>query len=435
MNWAQEHFYRNMHTFNVILKARQLGFSTFIMIYMLDSCLFNSHHKCGVITQKLPQAMDLFDNKVKFAWDRVPEWLKLIRSASSDNARELTWDNGAEIVVDTGFRGGTLSKLHVSELGKIAAKTPLVAKEIRTGAFPAVHLVDGGQIFVESTAEGQSGEFYDLVLRASAIKNPNAMQPKLFFYPWYMCPTYRIKPPKGYEFHQDWENYFATVPADLDDDQKYWYILKEDEQKKEMKREYPSTPKEAFEASVEGALWNEDVISRNRVFDCPELIRIIVSIDPATTNNKDSDETGIVVGGLATDGKAYILEDASDKYTPNGWARKACELYYKYGADRVVAETNQGGDMVESTLRNYDNDVSYKGVRASRGKYARAEPVAALYERNLVKHVGNFKGLEGQMTGWSPDDGGSPDRIDALTWLITELKLGSKTHGARIEVL
>ena len=207
-------------------------------------------------------------------------------------------------------------------------------------------------------------------------------------------------------------------------------------QKSKMFREFPSTIEECFLASVDGALWDMDTIDRNRVRIVPDLVRIVVSVDPATTNNKDSDETGVLVCGIDARGHGYVLEDCSGKYSPNTWSKIAVDLYYKWDADRIVAETNQGGDMVESTIRHYDNNVSYKGVRASKGKYARAEPVAALDERGMIHHVGQFIGLESQMTGWSPNDGkGSPDRIDARVWAFTELMLGRRRGGVRIEVL
>lgn len=180
-----------------------------------------------------------------------------------------------------------------------------------------------------------------------------------------------------------------------------------------------------------GALWNRELLSKceievdNTVFFAESLARVIVSIDPAVTANAESDMTGIVVAGIDVNNISYILEDCTDKYTPEGWASKAYELYNKYSADRIVAERNQGGDMVRHTLHTVDPTLPVRLVHASRGKYARAEPVSALYERNKVRHVRGLDLLEDQMVSWEPLGAiGSPDRIDALVWAITDLALG-----------
>lgn len=172
-----------------------------------------------------------------------------------------------------------------------------------------------------------------------------------------------------------------------------------------------------------GSLWSYDLIASSRVDRAPSLRRIVVAIDPAVTSNQDSDETGIVVAGISdgVDGDVYILSDSSLVGTPHEWASKAIEAYRKYNADRIVAEINQGGDLVESVLRTIDRTVPYRQVRATRGKLLRAEPVAALYEKSKVHHVGTFRELETQMCEWTPDAQKSPDRLDALVWAVTEL--------------
>ena len=175
--------------------------------------------------------------------------------------------------------------------------------------------------------------------------------------------------------------------------------------------------------NIDGALWTYNMIESTRINrdSMPEMTRIVVAIDPAVTSNQGSDDTGIVVAGRFNN-NFYILDDCSGKYSPDGWARKALELYYKYKADKIVAETNNGGDMVERIIRNIDNNVSYKKVTATRGKMLRAEPISALYEQNKVYHVGNFPELENQMTTYTGDTRQkSPDRLDALVWALTEL--------------
>ncbi|MBB4391779.1 DNA-packaging protein [Bradyrhizobium sp. ERR14] len=175
-----------------------------------------------------------------------------------------------------------------------------------------------------------------------------------------------------------------------------------------------------------GALWQLDWLDRDRVSTVPELRRIVVAIDPAVSNNEGSDETGIVVAGVTRDGTIYVLEDCSGRYAPHEWAAVAISAYRRHKADRILAEVNNGGAMVEATIRALDSRVSFKAVHASRGKVVRAEPIAALYEQRKVHHVGGFDVLEDQMCAFTSDFdrakvGYSPDRVDALVWALTEL--------------
>ena len=175
-----------------------------------------------------------------------------------------------------------------------------------------------------------------------------------------------------------------------------------------------------------GALWSRSLLQECEVdiTEVPDLSRIIVSIDPAITSNAESDLTGIIVAGVDVNGIAYVLEDHTGRYTPQQWAAKAIKLYRKHMADRIVAEKNQGGDMVRHTLHTEDETVPIKLVHASRGKMARAEPVSALYEQKKVKHVKGLNELEDQMVQWEPlGSTGSPDRLDAMVWAITDLSL------------
>jgi len=169
-----------------------------------------------------------------------------------------------------------------------------------------------------------------------------------------------------------------------------------------------------------GGLWKYDDILR--ATEVPEMDRIVVAIDPAATATKKSDETGIIVAGKCGN-RFYVLEDVSGRYSPKGWAGRAVNAYYRWKADRVIGEVNNGGDMVEATLRQISENVSYKEVRASRGKAVRAEPIAALYEQHRGYHVGSFPELEDQLTTPIEDIEGSPDRLDALVWAATELML------------
>lgn len=195
-----------------------------------------------------------------------------------------------------------------------------------------------------------------------------------------------------------------------------------------------------WSSEVNGALWAlEDRIADDgqvmkgidseRASVAPEMQRIVVSVDPSgTKGDGKGDDIGIVVAGQGVDGRFYVLEDLSCQMSPDGWSRRAVEAYTRWNADRLVAERNFGGAMVEAVIRQVDRNVAYKEVTASRGKSARAEPVAALYEQGRVSHVGFHAELEDQMCAMTPSGfmgEGSPDRADALVWAITELMGGS----------
>jgi phage terminase large subunit-like protein len=174
-----------------------------------------------------------------------------------------------------------------------------------------------------------------------------------------------------------------------------------------------------------GALWKYSMfgVEGFRLVTAPPLVRIVVAIDPAASSTDESDETGIIAAGLGMDGRGYVLADATLKAGPTEWAKAAVGLYGSLQADRIVAERNNGGDMVEAVLRSVAPHVPVTTVWASRGKQTRAEPVAALYEQGRVSHIGVLKDLESQMTTWMPGEGKSPDRMDALVWALTELML------------
>jgi phage terminase large subunit-like protein len=180
---------------------------------------------------------------------------------------------------------------------------------------------------------------------------------------------------------------------------------------------------------VPGALWTREMIERTRIDEAPQLSRVVVAIDPSGTSGSDEgDDIGIVVVGRGMDGRGYVLEDPTCKLSPDAWARVAVTAYHRHQADRIVAERNFGGAMVEAVIRNVDRSVAYKEVTASRGKAARAEPVSALYEQGRVSHLrrAGLEALEDEMMVMTPNGylgEGSPNRVDALVWAMTEAML------------
>ena len=175
----------------------------------------------------------------------------------------------------------------------------------------------------------------------------------------------------------------------------------------------------------EGILWNRMIINQARA-DTYTAKRIVIGVDPATTATMDSDETGIIVGCIDDNGNGYVLEDLSGRYSPSQWGALVGSAYTRWNADCIVAEKNQGGDMVETILRQHHKTARVKLVSATKGKAVRAEPIYGLYEQGKVYHVGQFPILEHQMVTFNPESGQSPDRVDALVWLFTDLMLKPK---------
>lgn len=174
-----------------------------------------------------------------------------------------------------------------------------------------------------------------------------------------------------------------------------------------------------------GALWSRKLIDKNRVQDEPkDITRIVVAIDPSVTSKDTSDEAGIIVGCVGSDQHGYVLSDLSRRDSPDNWGRVAIEVYKSRQADRIIAEVNQGGDLVEGVLRTIDKNIAYLGIHASKGKRTRAEPIAALYEQGRIHHVGVLEELEDEMCSWVSTSGDpSPNRMDALVYCMTELML------------
>jgi len=268
MNAAQEAFLEARHGLDMILKARQLGFTTVIQLAMLDDCLFTPNFNAGVIAQTLDDAINFFDDKLKFAYDKLPGEFKAVVSAERDSARALKFSNGSRIFVGTSLRSGTYQSLHISEFGKICAKYPEKAKEIVTGAFNTVEV--GQSITVESTAEGQAGRFYEMCMHGRRLlQSGTELTPldfKFHFYPWYEDERYTLDYPVVVpdKLKVRFEKY-QLAGIRLTEGQISWYVKKWETQKDDMKREFPTTPDEAFEAAVEGSYYhNELTVMRER---------------------------------------------------------------------------------------------------------------------------------------------------------------------------
>jgi hypothetical protein len=287
---AQRALFESMHYRNIILKARQLGFSTAIDIYLLDQALFNKNLKCGIIAQDKSAAGEIFRTKIAIPFDNLPGWLrsdfKITERRSGANGGYILFAHGSSIQVATSFRSGTVQRLHISEHGKICAKYPAKAKEVRTGTLNAIH--DGCIAFIESTAEGVGGDFHEMSTRSMELGQSGieltTQDWKFHFFAWWQDPKYVAQvPAAGLRLSKYHREYFAGVELSmqitLSAEQRQWYINKEIEQRDEMKQEFPSTPLEAF------------LTSGRRVFDAISTMKaqghckpplLVYDMDPVT---------------------------------------------------------------------------------------------------------------------------------------------------------
>lgn len=261
-NAEQEHYYQNSHFRDIILKARQLGFTTFKQVLELDNCLFKSNYKAACIAHTLDAVKEIFDDKVKFPYENLNKGFIAditggqftLPVPSKDTSNAYKFSNGSSISVGTGYRSGTLQALHVSEFGKICKKRPDIAKEIITGSLEAVPF-DGNATF-ESTAEGREGRFYEMCDAAKNKKDHSQLEFKLHFYPWYTNIGYTLS---GGDITDRLVSYFSDLEhkhgIKLSDGQKRWYSAKEEVLGDDMFREYPSISSEPFRVAIEGAYY------------------------------------------------------------------------------------------------------------------------------------------------------------------------------------
>lgn len=264
-NPAQVQFLQGLHTRDVILKARQLGFTTLIAIIWLDHALFVPNQRVGIIAHSLDDAGVIFRDKVRFAYHQLPEFVKAMCPIKSETSSSMLFaHNNSALRVATSMRSGTIHRLHISEMGKIASKFPQKAVEIVTGSLPAVP--SDGIAIIESTAEGQSGEFFEIATRAEArsqLDRPLGKQEwKFHFFPWFITPEYVADPtsvPISAEEHEYFDGIEARMGTKLYPAQRAWYIAKRDQDMsgdaEKMWREFPSTPEECWQKSTEGTFF------------------------------------------------------------------------------------------------------------------------------------------------------------------------------------
>ena len=389
LNTAQEDLYHSLWYRNVILKARQRGFTTFLDVYALDSCLFNTGFTAGIVAHNLDDAKKIFRTKVKFPYENLPEGLRNTIKPVNDSANEYIFSNDSSISVSTSYRSGTLQFLHVSEFGKIAAKNPEKAMEIITGALEAVPL--DGLVAFESTAEGNGGKFFDMVDQAKKNqeegKKLNPLEFKFIFEPWHNNPEYTLD--GDVTITSELQDYYDRLKADsgikLSKGQKRWYAAKSATQGEKMKREYPSTAEEAFEVAIEGAYW-ADLMTKARQENRVTRIPIEESLEVHTAWDLGRNDANSIwffqhIGkeyrfieyyensGQGLKFYARILKDMKDKY---GWRYGTHYLPHDVEVTELSSEEDlsrkeileaAGVKPIEKVVRVSDKTIAIEAVR------------------------------------------------------------------------
>ncbi len=284
MNHAQQAFFESIHTNNLILKARQLGFSTFINLLQLDTVLFVPNTACGVIAHTDEAAMELFRRNIKFPYDHLPDVVKSLNPPVTNSAHQFLFKNGSSIRVATSMRSGTIQILHISEFGKICNQFPHRAREIVTGSLETVG--KGNLVVIESTAEGKEGYFFEYVKTARALaesgKTPGLTDYRFHFFPWWCDPSYRLHERQiiSDEQHEYFIKIEQTMHCALDAEQRNWYAAKKMKLGDDVYREYPSTPEEAFFLTLRGAYFATELSEarqQGRITKVPPVPHLPVS--------------------------------------------------------------------------------------------------------------------------------------------------------------
>jgi len=375
-NRAQRRFIARLWHRNLILKARQLGFTTLIAIMWLDHALFNDDQRCGILAQDREAAEAIFRDKVKFAYQNLPEALRERFPLARDSASELLFaHNNSSVRVATSLRGGTIHRLHVSEFGKICAKYPDKAQEVVTGSIPAVPT--NGVLVIESTAEGREGPFYAMTQRSQGMHLSKAdLTPKDYrfhFYAWWQEPKYRL-PVGSVDLTDDDHEYFDEIEGAMscviDEEQRTWYVATRDADfsgaAEKMWQEYPSTPAEAFQISTEGHYYAKDMAAvRKR----GGILAVPVADSPVFTFWDIGNSDGTAIWFMQTvagqdrfidylEGHGLDLREYVQLLREKPYVYATHFLPHDAAAERLTSRGNQSTrDMLEELLPNDDFEV------------------------------------------------------------------------------
>lgn len=365
-NWAQQRLMEEWHYRNIVLKSRQIGFTTFIQLLFLDLVLFNSNMRCGTIAQDRDTARAIFQDKIKQPYDWLPDQLRNLRAPIRDSAFELALNNNSVIRVGTSLRGGTLQYLHVSEFGKTCAKFPDKAREIVTGALNTVK--PGQFVFIESTAEGQDGHFYRMTEKARAQQRQGVpLSPidyRFHFYGWHEDPSCWIDP-AGVVISEEAEKHFELLEREhgivLNDGQKAWWTVTQETQQDDMGREFPAHPDEAFAAAVDGSYYGKLVAKaekEGRVGEFPAVpgypVQTFHDIGVSLTDYHSiwfaqflpNEVRHLHFYQNSGEGMPFYVDYIAEQYRKNGWVR-GDEGYDWFPHDGRVKEWGTGKTRLE----------------------------------------------------------------------------------------
>lgn len=434
MNWAQESMYRNMHRRNLVLKCRQIGSSTFWCLLLLDLALTRTNQNIGIISYDLDAASHLFKRVILSAFDNLPDQLKACYKIENKNAHEISFAHGSKIRCATTQRGGTLTALHISELGRIAARYPQKAQEVFSGSLNT--LPKKSLCIIESTAEGAFNEFYDLCSKAQGYQGQlNELQYKFFFFPWWKFPEYTLDISE-FEIPRYMMNYFRELEEKnitLTESQKVWYVTKYSEIGEAIFQEFPSTTEEAFKATNVASFYEKEISSLEEVGRITEVpynktLPTFVALDigvttcafifqVAPTGNVHLLDCFKDVGGSVDDivknirSKPYIIDTwffphDAEFYQPGG-GKDYITLYRAYGMKTQILPREPvevGIARVKLTLPRcyFDRDKCEEGITDLRR-----------YHRRFNAQYG--------MYGSEPAKDGSDHFADALRYLIQAL--------------
>lgn len=410
----------------LVVKGRQQGMSTYAEGRLIWKVTMNQAIRAFVVASESKNTSNLFQMSKRY-YNYLPDALKPALGACNGYEMQFPGLESGIRIASAGSeevgRGLTITHLHGSEVAYWDNGAAIIAS-----LFQAVPDLPNTEIILESTAAGPVGIFHKLVSDARAGIN----EYEVIFCPWFWEDAYRLAVPEGFELSQEELDYMNRF--DLDTEQMVWRrnkIATSEEGLVTFQREYPATIDEAFEASIEGALWTRDMI--NAISDADfakvqaeyELEETVIAFDPAGSSaNEKNDESGFIAACRMSNGNVYVLEDASGHYPDQKMIPSLADLYHKHDADRIIIETNGVGDWVPTMVNKEDPSIVVRKVRAIKGKRLRAEPVAQQYSQKKVFHVRarnrNFEKLEAEMCTWK-QGGKSPNRVDALVYAITDL--------------
>lgn len=449
LNWAQSEVLDGLHNRNIVLKARQLGMSTFAVLYMLDRCLFERNITAGIVSYSLEHARHIFRKIIGFALQNLTPKMKSLISITGHSAREVSFGNGSTLRVDTTLRGGSYQLILVSEFGKICARAPLKAEEIVTGTLNTAPL--DSTIIIESTGEGTEGYFYDMC--KSAELNDGDLSPldyKFFFFPWHREPTYALDHQIGWDVSLT--DYFTSLNKqgiELSTQQKYWYATQFKTLGEKIKQEFPSTPEESFVSTSEAYYFAEALhlaekdqrILERSVYD--PLFPVYVSMDLGL-----NDQTAIIFFQVAH-GEVRVIDFYEDKnkdaqfyarflqqdkrytyhtiYLPHD-AAKRDPLDVTLTYDRMMERFFKGTDVKIMVLPRVDRSLSISHAKSLISRCV----FSSNRTRPLLNHLMKYRKKWSEQSGRYLDEplhDIHSDSADAFRYLCQAVQLIERSGG------